>query len=140
WVRRRGRAHSGAVAVLLSFPWALGRVLVRTLGFGAIYLLGGILVGMVYAALISDTGGHGANHTGGFAIFVMVLLGYVMPSGREARQQATWLVERVKFRNLYLYIGVVVALCLLAMLILSIGLGGAAPDWAPLGGPSDWFS
>ncbi len=139
-LQRRGPSNSDTMMVVLSFPWAMGRMLVRTLGFGAVYLLGGILVGMVYAALIADTGGHGANHTGGFAIFVMVLLGYIMPSGREARQQATWLVERVKFRNLYLYIGVVVALCLLAMLILSIGLGGAAPDWAPLGGPSDWFS
>lgn len=139
-LQRRGPSNSDTMMVVLSFPWALGRMLVRTLGFGAVYLLGGILVGMVYAALISDTGGQGANYTGGFAIFVMVLLGYIMPSGREARHQAVWLVERVKFRSVYLYVAVVVALCLLAMLILSIGLGGAAPDWVPLGGPSDWFS
>ena len=139
-LQRRGPSNSDTMMVVLSFPWAMGRMLARTLGFGAVYLVGGILVGMVYAALVSDTGGQGANYTGGFAIFVMVLLGYLMPSGREARHQAVWLVERVKFRSLYVYIAVVVALCLLAMLILSIGLGGAAPDWVPLGGPSDWFS
>jgi hypothetical protein len=51
------------------------------------------------------------------------------------------MVERVKFRNLYLYIGVIVGIVLLTMLILSIGLS-AAPVWelGPLRGPSDWFS
>lgn len=137
-LQRRGPSNSDTMMVVLSFPWAMGRMLVRTVGFGAIYLLGGILVGMVYSAFV-DTGGEGANYTGGFAIFVMVLLGYIMPSGREARHQAVWLVERVRFHSIYLYIGVIVGICLLTMLILSVGLG-SAPDWVPFGGPSDWFS
>src|SRR5690625_1483392 len=137
-LQRRGPSNSDTMMVVLSFPWALGRMLVRTVGFGAIYLLGGILVGMVYSAFV-ETGGEGANYTGGFAIFVMVLLGYIMPSGRQARHQAVWLVERVRFHNIYLYIGVIVGICLLTMLILSVGLG-SAPDWVPFGGPSDWFA
>lgn len=137
-LQRRGPSNSDTMMVVLSFPWALGRMLVRTVGFGAIYLLGGILVGMVYSTFV-DTGGEGANYTGGFAIFVMVLLGYIMPSGREARHQAVWLVERVRFHSIYLYIGVIVGICLLTMLILSVGLG-SAPDWVPFGGPSDWFA
>ena len=137
-LQRRGPSNSDTMMVVLSFPWALGRMLVRTVGFGAIYLLLGILVGMVYSAFV-DTGGEGANYTGGFAIFVMVLLGYIMPSGREARHQAVWLVERVRFHSIYLYIGVIVGICLLTMLILSVGLG-SAPDWVPFGGPSDWFT
>ncbi|MBE3000030.1 protein kinase [Nocardiopsis sp. HNM0947] len=137
-LQRRGPSNSDTMMVVLSFPWALGRMLVRTIGFGAVYLIGGILVGMVYSVFV-DTGGEGANYTGGFAIFVMVLLGYIMPSGREARHQAVWLVERVRFHSIYLYIGVVVGICLLTMLILSMGLG-SAPDWVPFGGPSDWFS
>lgn len=137
-LQRRGPSNSDTMMVVLSFPWAMGRMIVRTIGFDALYLLGGILVGMVYSAFV-DTGGEGANYTGGFAIFVMVLLGYIMPSGREARQQAVWLVERVRFYNIYIYIGVIVGICLLTMLILSVGLG-SAPDWVPFGGPSDWFS
>lgn len=137
-LQRRGPSNSDTMMVVLSFPWALGRMLVRTVGFGAIYLLGGIIVGMVYSAFV-ETGGEGANYTGGFAIFVMVLLGYIMPSGREARHQAVWLVERVRFHSIYLYIGVIVGICLLTMLILSVGLG-SAPDWVPFGGPSDWFA
>ncbi|WP_040699076.1 serine/threonine protein kinase [Nocardiopsis kunsanensis] len=137
-LQRRGPSNSDTMMVVLSFPWALGRMIVRTAGFGVIYLLGGVLVGMVYSAFV-ETGGEGANYTGGFAIFVMVLLGYIMPSGREARHQAVWLVERVRFQNIYLYIGVIVGICLLTMLILSVGLG-SAPDWVPFGGPSDWFS
>ncbi|MFI6577147.1 protein kinase [Nocardiopsis sp. NPDC050513] len=137
-LQTRGPRDSDTMVVALSFPWALGRMLLRTLGFSLIYLVGGILVGMVYAQFV-ETGNQGANWTGAFAIFVMVLLAYIMPSGREARHQAVWLVRRVHFRNIYLYIGVVVATVLLMMLILSIGLT-AAPSWAPLGGPSDWFS
>ncbi|MEV2276266.1 protein kinase [Nocardiopsis sp. NPDC049922] len=137
-LQTRGPRDSDTMVVALSFPWALGRMLLRTLGFSLIYLIGGILVGMVYAQFV-ETGNQGANWTGAFAIFVMVLLAYIMPSGREARHQAVWLVGRVHFTNLYLYIGVVVATVLLMMLILSIGLT-AAPSWAPLGGPSDWFS
>ncbi|WP_241479588.1 protein kinase domain-containing protein [Nocardiopsis lucentensis] len=137
-LQTRGPRDSDTMVVALSFPWALGRMLVRTLGFCLIYLIGGILVGLVYAQFV-ETGGEGANWTGAFAVFVMVLLGYIMPSGRSTRHQAVWLAQRARFTNLYLYIGVVVAIVLLMMLILSIGLT-AAPDWTPFGGPSDWFS
>ncbi|QVJ00970.1 hypothetical protein KGD82_21955 [Nocardiopsis eucommiae] len=71
----------------------------------------------------------------------MILLSYIMPSGREARHQAVWLVERARFSNLYVYVGVVVAIVLITMFILSVGLS-SAPIWTtgPLTGPSDWFS
>ncbi|MFE3460327.1 protein kinase [Nocardiopsis aegyptia] len=139
-VQKRGPGRSDAVMMVLSYPVAFGRSVLRTIGFGLVYLLAGILVGMVYASLM-DVPNEGANYTGGFAIFVTILLSYIMPSGREARHQAVWLVERVKFRNLYLYIAVIVGIVLLTMLILSIGLT-AAPVWelGPLQGPSDWFS
>ncbi|MGW8527347.1 protein kinase domain-containing protein [Nocardiopsis sp. NPDC055824] len=137
-LQTRGPRNSDSMVVALSFPWAFGRMAVRTAGFGLIYLLAGILVGMVYATIVDATPGQGANYTGAFAIFVMVLLSYIMPSGREARHQAVWLVERARFRSLYLYIGVIVGIVLLTMLILSIGLS-STPDWAPFGGPSDWF-
>ncbi|KOX18201.1 serine/threonine protein kinase [Nocardiopsis sp. NRRL B-16309] len=139
-VQKRGPGPSDAVMMVLSYPVAFGRSVLRTIGFGLVYLLAGILVGMVYASLM-DVPNEGANYTGGFAIFVTILLSYIMPSGREARHQAVWLVERVRFRNLYLYIAVIVGIVLLTMLILSIGLT-AAPVWefGPLQGPSDWFS
>ncbi|MEU3016369.1 protein kinase [Nocardiopsis sp. NPDC007018] len=139
-LQTRGPRSSDSMVVALSFPWAFGRMALRTVGFGLIYLLGGILVGMVYARIM-DVPGEGANYTGAFAVFVMILLSYIMPSGREARHQAVWLVERARFSNLYVYVGVVVAVVLLTMLILSIGLS-AAPIWTtgPLSGPSDWFS
>jgi hypothetical protein len=139
-VQKRGPGRSDGMMMVLSYPVAFGRSVLRTVGFGLVYLLAGILVGMVYASLM-DVPGEGANYTGGFAIFVTILLSYIMPSGREARHQAVWMVERVKFRNLYLYIGVIVGIVLLTMLILSIGLS-AAPVWelGPLRGPSDWFS
>ncbi|APC34054.1 protein kinase [Nocardiopsis dassonvillei] len=136
-LQTRGPRSSDNMVVALSFPWAFGRMALRTLGFGLVYLLAGILVGMIYAR-IADVPGQGANYTGAFAIFVMILLSYVMPSGREARHQAVWLVRRVHYRNLYVYIGVCIGLVLLTMLILSFGLS-AAPDWVPIGGPSDWF-
>ncbi|PDP84796.1 serine/threonine protein kinase [Glycomyces fuscus] len=136
-LQTRGPRNSDNMVVALSFPWAFGRMALRTLGFGLIYLLAGILVGMIYARMAA-TPGDGANYTGAFAIFVMILLSYVMPSGREARHQAVWLVRRVHYHNLYVYIGVVIGLVLLTMLILSFGLS-ALPDWVPLGGPSDWF-
>lgn len=137
-LQTRGPRSSDGMVVALSFPWAFGRMALRTAGFSLIYLLAGILVGMVYAQWAA-TPGTGANYTGAFAIFVMILLNYVLPSGREARHQAVWLVKRVRYHNLYVYIGVVVGLVLLTMLIMSFGLS-AAPDWAPLGGPSDWFA
>ena len=137
-LQTRGPRNSDSMVVALSFPWAFGRMVLRTVGFGLIYLLAGILVGMVYATIVDATPGQGANYTGAFAIFVMILLSYIMPSGREARHQAVWLVERARFRSLYLYIGVIVGIVLLTMLILSIGLT-STPDWVPLGGPSDWF-
>ncbi len=139
-LQTRGPRNSDSMVVALSFPWAFGRMAVRTVGFGLIYLLGGILVGMVYATIM-DAPGEGANYTGAFAVFVMILLSYIMPSGREARHQAVWLVERIRFSNLYLYAGVVIAIILLAMLILSTGLT-SAPIWTtgPLSGPSDWFN
>ncbi|WP_234003894.1 protein kinase [Nocardiopsis sp. SBT366] len=138
-LQTRGPRNSDSMVVALSFPWAFGRMALRTVGFGLIYLLGGILVGMVYARIM-DAPGEGANYTGAFAVFVMILLSYLMPSGREARHQAVWLVERARFSNLYVYVGVVVAILLLTMLILSIGLT-SAPIWTtgPLSGPSDWF-
>lgn len=138
-LQTRGRRNSDGMVVALSFPWAFGRMVLRTVGFGLIYLVAGILVGMVYATMV-ETGNDGANYTGAFAVFVMILLSYIMPSGREARHQAVWLVERVRFHSLYLYIGVVVGLLLLTLLILSIGLG-SAPIWkmGPLTGPADWF-
>ncbi|MET9709596.1 protein kinase [Nocardiopsis alba] len=138
-LQTRGRRNSDGMVVALSFPWAFGRMTLRTVGFGLIYLVAGILVGLVYSTML-ETGNDGANYTGAFAVFVMILLSYIMPSGREARHQAVWLVERVRFHNLYLYIGVVVAIVLLTMLILSIGLG-SAPIWTmgPLTGPADWF-
>ena len=138
-LQTRGRRSSDGMMVVLSFPWAFGRMALRTVGFGLVYLLAGILVGLVYATVM-DTGNDGANYTGAFAVFVMILLSYIMPSGREARHQAVWLVERVRFYNLYLYIGVIVGVILLTMLILSIGLG-SAPIWTlgPLTGPADWF-
>lgn len=137
-LQTRGPRNSDSMVIALSFPWAFGRMALRTVGFGLIYLLAGILVGMVYATMAAAPG-EGANYTGAFAIFVMILLSYIMPSGREARHQAVWLVERARFRSLYMYIGVIVGIVLLTMLILSIGLT-STPDWAPLGGPSDWFS
>ncbi|CAL9436244.1 Serine_threonine-protein kinase PknD [Nocardiopsis dassonvillei] len=139
-LQTRGPRNSDSVVVALSFPWAFGRMLLRTVGFGLVYLVAGILVGLVYAQLV-DTGNEGPNYIGGFAVFVTMLLSYLMPSGRQARHQAVWLVERVRFRNLYLYIGVIVAVVLLAMLILSFGFG-SAPDWrlGPLQGPADWFN
>ncbi|MFY7067470.1 protein kinase domain-containing protein [Nocardiopsis changdeensis] len=138
-LQTRGPRNSDSVVVALSFPWAFGRMLLRTVGFGLVYLVAGILVGLVYAQIV-ETGDSGANYIGGFAVFVTMLLSYLMPSGRQARHQAVWLVERVRFRNLYLYIGVIVAVVLLTMLILSFGFG-SAPDWrlGPLRGPSDWF-
>ncbi|MFD6096989.1 protein kinase [Nocardiopsis flavescens] len=138
-LQTRGPRNSDTVVVALSFPWAFGRMLLRTVGFGLVYLVAGILVGLVYAQIV-DTGNEGPNYIGGFAVFVTMLLSYLMPSGRQARHQAVWLVERVRFRNLYLYIGVIVAVILLAMLILSFGFG-SAPDWrlGPLQGPADWF-
>ncbi|MBR8742352.1 serine/threonine protein kinase [Nocardiopsis sp. MG754419] len=138
-LQTRGRRNSDSMVVALSFPWAFGRMVLRTVGFGLVYLVAGILVGMVYATLM-DTGNDGANYTGAFAVFVMILLSYIMPSGREARHQAVWLVERIRFHNLYLYIGVIVGILLLTLLILSIGLG-SAPIWTmgPLTGPADWF-
>ncbi|WP_285732209.1 protein kinase [Nocardiopsis sp. ATB16-24] len=137
-LQTRGPRSSDTMVVALSFPWAFGRMALRTVGFGLVYLLAGILVGMIYASLM-DVPGEGANYTGAFAIFVMILLSYIMPSGREARHQAVWLVERVRFHNLYVYIGVIIGVLLLTMLVLSIGLT-AAPEWSPFGGPSDWFS
>ncbi|WP_236567840.1 MULTISPECIES: protein kinase [unclassified Nocardiopsis] len=137
-LQTRGPRSSDTMVVALSFPWAFGRMVLRTVGFGLVYLVAGILVGMVYAQFV-EVGSEGANYTGAFAIFVMILLSYIMPSGREARHQAVWLVERVRFHNLYLYIGVVIGILLLTMLILSIGLS-AAPSWDPFGGPSDWFN
>ncbi|OKI14562.1 serine/threonine protein kinase [Nocardiopsis sp. TSRI0078] len=138
-LQTRGPRNSDSMVVALSFPWAFGRMVLRTVGFGLIYLLAGILVGMVYAQIV-ETGNYGANYTGSFAVFVMILLSYIMPSGRGARHQAVWLVERVRFHNLYLYIGVVIGILLLTMLIMSIGLT-AAPSWSwgTLQGPSDWF-
>ena len=138
-LQTRGRRNSDGMVVALSFPWAFGRMVLRTVGFGLIYLVAGILVGMVYATMM-ETGNDGANYTGAFAVFVMILLSYIMPSGREARHQAVWLVERIRFHNLYLYIGVIVGILLLTLLILSIGLG-SAPIWkmGPLTGPADWF-
>ncbi|MDE3721576.1 bifunctional serine/threonine protein kinase/MFS transporter [Nocardiopsis sp. N85] len=137
-LQTRGARNSDSVVVALSFPWAFGRMLLRTVGFGLIYLVAGILVGLVYAQIV-DTGDAGANYIGGFAVFVTMLLSYLMPSGRQARHQAVWLVERIRFRNLYVYIGVIVAVVLFAMLVLSFGFG-SAPDWrlGPLQGPSDW--
>ncbi|WP_223830292.1 bifunctional serine/threonine protein kinase/MFS transporter [Nocardiopsis quinghaiensis] len=137
-LQTRGPRSSDSMVVALSFPWAFGRMVLRTVGFGLIYLLAGILVGMVYAQIL-ETGDHGANYTGSFAVFVMILLSYIMPSGRGARHQAVWLVERVRFHNLYLYIGVVIGILLLTMLIMSIGLS-SFPLWAPWSGPSDWFA
>lgn len=139
-LQTRGPRNSDGMVVALSFPWAFGRMALRTVGFGLIYLLGGILVGMVYARIM-DVPGEGANYTGAFAVFIMILLSYIMPSGREARHQAVWLVERARFGNLYVYVGVVVAIVLVTMFILSIGLS-SAPIWTtgPLTGPSDWFS
>ncbi|MFV2195866.1 serine/threonine-protein kinase [Nocardiopsis sp. LOL_012] len=137
-LQTRGPRGSDGMVVALSFPWAFGRMLVRTVLFGLVYLIGGILVGLVYSQIV-ETGSEGANYTGGFAIFVAVLLGYIMPSGREARHQAVWAVRRARFRNIYLFVGLNVAVVLLMMFILSIGLS-AAPEWTPFGGPSDWFS
>ncbi|MBB6120402.1 serine/threonine protein kinase [Nocardiopsis algeriensis] len=139
-LQTRGARSSDTMVVALSFPWAFGRTVLRTIGFGLIYLLAGILIGMIYASF-RETAGDGANYTGGFAIFVTMLLSYIMPSGRGARHQAVWLVERVRFTNLYVYIGVVVAIVLFTMFILSVGLS-SAPVWelGPLQGPSDWFS
>lgn len=138
-LQTRGPRNSDGVVVALSFPWAFGRMLLRTVGFGLVYLVAGILLGLVYAQIV-ETGDLGANYIGGFAVFVTMLLSYLMPSGRQARHQAVWLVERVRFRNLYLYIGVIVAVALLTMLILSFGFS-SAPDWrlGPLQGPADWF-
>ena len=139
-LQTRGQRSSDSMVVALSFPWAFGRMALRTVGFGLIYLVAGILVGMVYATMM-ETGNDGANYTGAFAVFVMILLSYILPSGREARHQAVWLVERVRFHNLYLYIGVIVGILLLTLLILSIGLG-SAPIWkmGSLTGPADWFA
>ncbi|MBE1459826.1 hypothetical protein H4W79_004040 [Nocardiopsis terrae] len=139
-LQTRGPRNSDSMVVALSFPWAFGRMAVRTVGFGLIYLLGGILIGMVYARIM-DTPGEGANYTGAFAVFVMILLSYIMPSGRETRHQAVWLVERIRFSNLYVYAGVVIAIILFTMLVLSTGLT-SLPIWTmgSLSGPSDWFS
>ncbi|MFL1382313.1 protein kinase domain-containing protein, partial [Nocardiopsis protaetiae] len=136
-LQTRGPRNSDSVVVALSFPWAFGRMLLRTVGFGLVYLVAGILLGLVYAQIV-DTANEGPNYIGGFAVFVTMLLSYLMPSGRQARHQAVWLTERVRFRNLYVYIGVIVAVVLLTMLILSFGFG-SAPDWrlGPLQGPAD---
>ncbi|WP_435873530.1 protein kinase domain-containing protein [Nocardiopsis exhalans] len=139
-LQTRGPKSSDNMVVVLSFPWAFGRMALRTVGFGLIYLLGGILIGMVYATIV-DAPGEGANYTAAFAVFVMILLSYIMPSGREARHQAVWMVERIKFTNLYVYAGVVIAVILFMMLILSTGLT-SAPIWTTggPGGPSDWLN
>ncbi len=137
-LQTRGPRSSDNMVVALSFPWAFGRTVLRTLGFGLIYLLAGILVGLIYVQVVTPPS-HGANYIGAFALFVMLLLSYVMPSGRGARHQAVWLVRRVRYSSLYVYIGVVIGLVLLTMLILSFGFS-VVPDWVPLGGPSDWFN
>ncbi|QVJ00971.1 hypothetical protein KGD82_21960 [Nocardiopsis eucommiae] len=55
-LQTRGPRSSDSMVVALSFPWAFGRMALRTVGFGLIYLLGGILVGMVYARIMDVPG------------------------------------------------------------------------------------
>ncbi|TQN30852.1 serine/threonine protein kinase [Haloactinospora alba] len=135
-VQARGPRSSDTMVVVLSMPWAVLRTLGRALLFGLGYLAVGIVIGLIFGLVLGD---NSANYVGSYALFLVVVLSFVGPNGAGARRQALQLTERIGIRNVYVYWGVIVAVVLLAMLILSWGFGGFAPRWDPMSGPSDWF-
>ncbi|GAA2006090.1 hypothetical protein GCM10009799_36980 [Nocardiopsis rhodophaea] len=134
-LQTRGPRSSDSVVIALSMPWALIRNLGTTLLYGAGYLLGGLVIGLIIAF---TTGQNDANTVSSYAIVIVVLGSFLGPNGRGARVEAVRLVDRINIRNVYVYWGVIAALVLFTMLVYSFGLTAAA-YWGGAG-PADWFA
>ena len=132
-LQTRGPRSSDNMVIALSMPWALMRNLGWALAYGVGYLLAGIVVGIVVGMV---TGTFTANDVGSYALFLVVLLSFLGPKGGGARREAIQLLEKVGIRNIYVYWGLIVAVVLFAMLVISVGIN-SAPQWTPLPGPSD---
>ncbi|MBB6170399.1 hypothetical protein HNR23_000459 [Nocardiopsis mwathae] len=135
-LQTRGPRSSDNVVIALSMPWALIRNLGTTLMYGAGYLLGGIVLGLIVAFIIGPSD---ANTVGSYAIVAVVLGSFLGPNGRGARVEAVELIDRIDIRNVYAYWIIIAALILFTMLVYSFGLTSAA-YWGGIGGPGDWFS
>ncbi|QVQ51610.1 hypothetical protein J4H86_22965 [Spiractinospora alimapuensis] len=131
----RGPRSSDNLVVALSFPMAFLRVGGKALLYGAAYLLGGILVGMIIG-LLTDT--FNPTYVGAYAVSIVVLLSFVGPNAAGARRQANSLLENIGISNFYVYIGLIVGVCLLAFGAVGIGIT-VAPDWRPIPDPGGWF-
>ncbi|MFC7327784.1 serine/threonine-protein kinase [Marinactinospora rubrisoli] len=134
-LQTRGPRSSDSMVVALSMPWALLRALGRAALYGLGYLLGGIVVGLIVGFTFGESD---ANHVGAYALAITVLLTFLGPNGGGARRQAVWLTENVGIRNPYVYWGLIVAVCLLALFLLVFGFQ-VLPAWNPIPGPSQWF-
>ncbi|GAA4890747.1 serine/threonine-protein kinase [Streptomonospora salina] len=136
-LQTRGPRSSDTMVVALSMPWAL----VRTLGTHVLYGLGYLLVGIVVGIAITMLTGDGTNtpnFVGSYAFTLVVVLSFLGPNGRGAVRQARAAVDSATIRNPYVYWGVIVASVLLAMLVLSYGIGSAPSWWLMGSGPSGW--
>ncbi|NYI95776.1 hypothetical protein HNR12_002053 [Streptomonospora nanhaiensis] len=133
-LQTRGPRSSDHMVIALSMPWAVLRTLGRTLLYGLGYLLAGIVVGIVIGLI---TGTNNPNNVTAYALGLVVLLSFVGPNGRGAMRQARSTIEGIAVRNTYVYWGAIVVPVLLALLVLSYGLG-AHSYWLIPGGPSNW--
>ncbi|MFD0774765.1 hypothetical protein ACFQZ2_12575, partial [Streptomonospora algeriensis] len=136
-LQTRGPRSSDTMVVALSMPWALLRSLGTHLLYGLGYLLAGIVVGIVITLLTSD-GTNTPNFVGSYAFTLVVVLSFLGPNGRGAVRQARAALDSATIRSPYVYWGVIVASVLLAMLVVSYGIGSAPSWWLMGSGPSGW--
>lgn len=136
-LQTRGPRSSDTMVLALSMPWALVRSLGTNLLYGLGYLFAGILVGIVITLLTSG-GTNTPNFVGSYAFTLVVVLSFLGPNGRGAVRQARSAVDSITIRNSYVYWSVIVASVLLAMLVVSYGIGSAPSWWLMGNGPSGW--
>ncbi|GAB3455101.1 serine/threonine-protein kinase [Streptomonospora sediminis] len=136
-LQTRGPRSSDNMVIALSLPWAVLRTLGRNLLFGLGYLLAGILIGIVITMLSGD-GSNTPNFVGSYAFTLVVMLSFLGPNGRGAVRQARSAIDGITVSNTYVYWGVIVAVVLLAMLVLSYGISSAPSWWLMGSGPSGW--
>ncbi|PSK97486.1 serine/threonine protein kinase [Murinocardiopsis flavida] len=136
-LQTRGPRGSDSMVVALSMPWAL----VRNAGSTLVVSLGFLVVGLLAGSVITVVMGvASAVSIGTYGMFAASLGALFFPPG--VRRQSVWLTRRVGIRNVYVYIGSMVAVGLIALFMIvfgfSIGSTGGGL-FVPIPQPNEWF-
>ncbi|MDS1272024.1 serine/threonine-protein kinase [Lipingzhangella sp. LS1_29] len=125
----RGPRNTDTMLIAMSLFPALLRRLGWVLVYGLLYLLIGAVVGLIVG--LTPLAESTALYWGAYSVAIMILLTFVGPDGRGAREQANRWLTGIGIRNPYVYWGSIIACCLMALFFIGLGLD-VAPDWRPI--------